>query len=344
MQIELRTQVIEPERKTFTNLAKRFGDRPASRYEEGSIDVQSVANFHYRPLWSENHEIYDVDYTAFKLTDPYSFTDPRQLYYAPYVQSRAAMNEAFVKTIDYVDSKDLLQKLPAGWDTVVGELLVPLRHWESGAQLVSIEGSRWAYGTTLDQCCLYAAFDRIGNAQNISRIGIVYGQGHDGALAAAKQRWLDAPELQGLRRLVEETLAGTTGQDFAAKLLTIDLTDRLIYSLMFTHLDEAALTGGAGAYSLLAQPFASWFNDQRRWIDHLTKVWFADEQFGESNKAAYNDLLAARWGQIVEAVSDLAAAVDARIDAGAAASVSTAAAAIAADLGALGLTVPGGNR
>ena len=162
MQIELRTQVIEPERKTFTNLAKRFGDRPASRYEEGSIDVQSVANFHYRPLWSENHEIYDVDYTAFKLTDPYSFTDPRQLYYAPYVQSRAAMNEAFVKTIDYVDSKDLLQKLPAGWDAVVGELLVPLRHWESGAQLVSIEGSRWAYGTTLDQCCLYAAFDRIG--------------------------------------------------------------------------------------------------------------------------------------------------------------------------------------
>ena len=113
---------------------------------------------------------------------------------------------------------------------------------------------------------------------------------------------------------------------------------------MFTHLDEAALTGGAGAYSLLAQPFASWFNDQRRWIDHLTKVWFADEQFGESNKAAYNDLLAARWGQIVEAVSDLAAAVDARIDAGAAASVSAAAAAIAADLGALGLTVPGGNR
>ena len=54
MQIELRTQVIEPERKTFTNLAKRFGDRPASRYEEGSIDVQSVANFHYRPLRSSS--------------------------------------------------------------------------------------------------------------------------------------------------------------------------------------------------------------------------------------------------------------------------------------------------
>jgi phenol hydroxylase P1 protein len=343
MQIELRTQVIEPERKTFTNLVNRFGDRPASRYEEGSIDIQSVANFHYRPLWSADHEIYDADYSAFKLEDPYSFTDPRQLYYAPYVQSRSAMNDAFVKTIAYVETKDLLQKLPAGWDAVVGELLVPLRHWEAGAELVSVEGSRWAYGTTIDQCCIFAAFDRIGNAQNLSRMGIVYGEGHDGALATAKTRWLEAAELQGLRRLIEEVLAGTTGQDYAAKLLTVDLTDRLLYDLLYTHLDEAALTSGAGAYSLIAQHFASWFADQRRWIDQLVKTWFADATYGDSNRAAFNEVLATRWTQIVEAVSDFAAAVDARVDAGASAQVAATTAAVAADLGALGLTVPGGN-
>ncbi len=343
MQIELRTQVIEPERKTFTNLVDRFGDRPASRYEEGSIDIQSVANFHYRPLWSADHEIYDADYTAFRLEDPYSFTDPRQLYYAPYVQSRAATNDAFVRTVDYVESKNLLQKLPAGWDAVVGELLVPLRHWEAGAELVSVEGSRWAYGTTIDQCCLFASFDRIGNAQNLSRVGIVYGEGHDGALALAKARWLEAPELQGLRRLIEETLAGTTGQDYAAKLLTVDLTDRLLYDLMYTHLDEAALTSGAGAYSLVAQHFGTWFADQRRWIDQLVKVWFADPTYAEANKAAYDALLAARWAQIVEAVSDLAAAVEARVGTGASATVAASASAVAADLAALGLTVPGGN-
>ena len=343
MQIELRTQVIEPERKTFTNLVDRFGDRPASRYEEGSIDIQSVANFHYRPLWSADHEIYDAGYTAFTLEDPYSFTDPRQLYYAPYVQSRAAMNEAFVKTVEYVESRNLLQKLPAGWDAMVGEVLIPLRHWEAGAELVSVEGSRWAYGTTIDQCCLFASFDRIGNAQNLSRVGIVYGEGHDGALAAAKQRWLDAPEMQGLRRLIEEVLAGTTGQDYAAKLLTVDLTDRLLYGVFYTHLDEAAITGGAGAYSLFAQHFSSWFADQRRWIDQLVKVWFADPTYAASNRAAFDGVLADRWAQIVEAVSDVAAAVDARVDVGAGAAVTAIAAAVAADLAALGLTVPGGN-
>jgi phenol hydroxylase P1 protein len=239
-----------------------------------------------------------------------------------------------------VESRDLLQKLPAGWDAIVGEILVPLRHWEAGAELVSIEGSRWAYGTTIDQCCTFAAFDRIGNAQNISRIGIVYAEGHDHALTAAKEKWMSDPALQGLRRLIEETLAG---DDWAKKVLTVDLTDRLLYPLMYTHLDESALVGGAGAYSLLAQHFASWFADQRRWIDHLVKTWFADEQFGAGNKAAYDDVLATKWAQVVEAVTDVAAALDARVATGAVANVELNAAAVAAELGALGLTVPGGK-
>jgi phenol hydroxylase P1 protein len=340
MQFELRTQVIEPKRKTFTNLVERFGDRPASRYEEGSVDIQATENFHYRPLFAPDKWHYDPDWTAFKLTDPYSFMDPRQLYYAPYVQSRAASGDAFAKSLEYVDSRTLLQKLPEGWDSLVGDLLLPLRHYEAGAELVLIEGSRFAYGTTIDQCCTYAAFDRIGNAQNLSRIGIVYADGHDHALATAKEKWLTDPALQGLRRLIEEVL---TEGDYAKELLAIDLCDRLLYPLMFTHLDEAALVGGAGAYSLLAQHFASWMADNQRWVDHLIKCWFADEQYGESNRAAFNDVLSRRWAQVVEAVTDLAAAVDSRVGTGAVTSVELNAAALAAQLGALGLTVPGGN-
>lgn len=340
MQFELRTQVIEARRKTFTNLVKRYGDRPASRYEEGTIDIQAVENFHYRPLWAPDKWQYDPDFTAFKLTDPYSFLDPRQLYYAPYVQSRAAMNDAFTKSLEYVDSRGLMQKLPAGWDALVADVLLPLRHWEAGGQLVSIEGSRMAYGTSIDQCCTWAAFDRIGNAQNISRIGIVFAEGHDHALGEAKTKWLEDPAMQGMRRLIEEVLIEN---DYAKELLALDLADRLLYGVMYTHLDEAALLGGAGGYSLLAQHFASWFADQRRWIDHLVKTWLADEQYGAANLAAFNDVLARRWVQIVEAVTDVAAAVDARVNAGAVAALEAQASAVAAELTALGLTVPGGK-
>ena len=69
MQYELRTLVIEPRRKTFTNLAERYGDRPASRYEEGSVEIQATANFHYRPLWDPQHELYDPRWSALRLTD-----------------------------------------------------------------------------------------------------------------------------------------------------------------------------------------------------------------------------------------------------------------------------------
>ena len=49
MQIDLRTVSIKPLRNTFDHLARRFGDKPASRYQEGSYDIQADANLQYRP-------------------------------------------------------------------------------------------------------------------------------------------------------------------------------------------------------------------------------------------------------------------------------------------------------
>ena len=187
MQYELRTQVIEPLRNTFDSLVERYGDRPASRYEEGSIDVQATENFHYRPLWDPAHELYDVGFSALKLTDPYDFTDPRQYYYASYVTVRAQMFDAFARTLDYIEERDLFQLMPPGWQTVTSAAVLPIRHYEGGAQLVSTSGARFAYGTTVEQCLTYAAFDRIGNAQLLSRVGLALGGAE--ALAEAKRSW-----------------------------------------------------------------------------------------------------------------------------------------------------------
>ena len=42
MQIDLRTVSIKPLRNTFDHLVRRFGDKPASRYQEGSYDIQAA--------------------------------------------------------------------------------------------------------------------------------------------------------------------------------------------------------------------------------------------------------------------------------------------------------------
>lgn len=313
MQYELRYRVLEPRRHTYQNIIDRLGDEPASRYLEGTLDVEPRENFHYRPTWVRDRELYDERYSALRLTDPYRFLDPRQLFYMPYVTSRAALHDEFGKTLTYLEERDLLVRMPAGWQTVLATVVVPLRHYESGAQLVSVAGARFAYGTSLEQCCTFAAFDRIGNAQMLSRVGIALGGGDGDVLRRAKQGWQDSAHLQPLRRLVEEIMVT---DDWAEGLLAIDAVDRLLYPMLYRDLDEAALLGGAGAYSLLTQHLHGWFKDQRRWLDALVATWRDDEQHGAAN-AAVLDRIDTTWGErAAEAVAAVQAVVDQDLGAG----------------------------
>jgi phenol/toluene 2-monooxygenase (NADH) P1/A1 len=336
LQYELKTQVIDPRRKTFAHLIERYGDKPASRYEEGTIGIQATENFHYRPTWAPDKELYDPAYSRFVLTDPDSFTDPRQYYYTPYVTARSSMHEAFGKTLDYLDTRDLFAKLPQAWSTVMADTLVPLRHYESAGQLIYSGATRFGYGTTVTQCCGYAAFDRIGNAQLISRVGLSLGGGSSELLDTAKAQWIEAAHLQGLRKYVEEAMVE---EDWADTVISLDLTDQLIYGLMYRALDEAALLGGAGAYSLVAQHLSNWFTDHRRWLDLLYKSWAADPQHGADNVTAFQEVVDRKLDEAVAAVGALAAHIDSITDAGAVASLGEIAAAVRASLTSLGLTV-----
>ena len=61
MQIDVKTVTIEPARKTFDHLARRFGDKQPTRYQEGSYDIQATENLHYRPTWDPEQALYDPD-------------------------------------------------------------------------------------------------------------------------------------------------------------------------------------------------------------------------------------------------------------------------------------------
>jgi phenol hydroxylase P1 protein len=311
VQYELRYQVIEPKRNTYQNVIDRYGDQPATRYQEATLDVEPRENFHYRPTWIAGRELYDPGYTALRLADPYAFADPRGFYYTPYVTSRAALHDEFGKTLGYLEERELLAKLPQPWRALLGDVVIPLRHYESGAQLVSVAGARFAYGTSLEQCCTFAAFDRIGNAQMLSRVGIALGQGTGDALTAAKRAWLDGAHLQPLRRLTEQIMV--TG-DWAEGLLAIDYLDSLLYPLVYSGLDERALLGGAGAYSLFAQHLTRWFTDQRKWLDALVTAWQDDPEHGPANKD-HLERIAGTWKpRAEEAVIALSAAIGERLE------------------------------
>jgi phenol hydroxylase P1 protein len=334
VQYELRQQVVEPKRQAFQYLLDRFGDRPASRYEEGTVDVQATENFHYRPTWDPAHELYDDGYSVLRLTDPYSFMDPRQLYYAPYVTARAAHYDAFNRTLSYLAERDLFARLPDAWRAVLSSGVLPLRHYESGAELLSCDGARFAYGTSVEQCCTFAAFDRIGNAQLLSTLGLQLGEGTDVELATAKRAWLEDAAFQGLRRTVEELL---TERDWGVTLIGLELMDAMLYPLVFRHLDELALLQGAGAWSLVAQHFATWYDEQQRWLGALVKAWLADPEHGHTNGEALARIVATWQPKAHAAVMALASGIDAALpDAGCAGYVTQHGGALSSTLAGVG--------
>ena len=314
MQIELRTQVIEPRRKTFTHVSNRYGDRPASRYEEGTIDLQGSDNFQYKPLWAPDKEIYSPDFSELKLADPYSYMDPRQYYYTPYVSARADLHEAFGATLSYLDKRGMFDRLPEAWHGVLQNIVLPLRHYEGAAQMVSAGAARYGWGTSITQCFSYASFDRIGNAQMLSRAGISLGGGTAEPLSVAKTAWIEDPTWQGLRKHVELTLAE---QDWGKAIVSLDATDRVLYQLLYTHLDDVAIGSGAGSYSLIAQHFSTWFVDQRKWFDALYKAWAADPEYGAANVETLSAVVSQTLATVADALAPVMAAVDGLVDAGA---------------------------
>ncbi|MCK5865198.1 MAG: phenol hydroxylase, partial [Marinobacter adhaerens] len=133
MSIEIKTTSVEPIRHTYSHIARRFGDKPATRYQEASYDLEAKTNFHYRPQWDSRYELNDDRRTAIRMEDWYAVSDPRQFYYGAYVGNRAKMQEAAETSFGFCDKRNLLTRLPEETQKQLLRLLVPLRHVELGA-------------------------------------------------------------------------------------------------------------------------------------------------------------------------------------------------------------------
>lgn len=107
MQIDLRTVAIKPVRQTFDHIARRFGDKPASRYQEGTYDIQQTDIFHYRPMWEPELKLFDERRTQLKMADWYALKDPRQYYYGAYTIARARQQEAAESSFEMIEERGL---------------------------------------------------------------------------------------------------------------------------------------------------------------------------------------------------------------------------------------------
>ena len=300
MQIDLRTVSITPLRQTYNHIAERLGaDKPASRYIEGTMNVQPDANFHYRPTWDPEHELFDPRRTRLVMKDWYALKDPRQFYYGAYTQARARMQEVAEADFEFVETRGLADRFDDGARRVALDFYVPLRHVAWGANMNGAYQCAYGYGTAITQPCLYAGMDQLGIAQYLTRLGLLLGT--PGELEAGKQAWLEAPAWQPLRRLVEDTWVMKDW--FELYVAQNVVLDGVLFGLAYKEVDQALSERAGPVVSMLTRFQAEWAQDANKWVDAVMKVAAAESP---ENKALLSEWYAHWRARVQEALAPVA--------------------------------------
>lgn len=291
MQIDLRTVSITPLRQTFDTVAKRLGgDKPASRYQEGTWDVQAKANYHYRPTWDPTHLQFDETRTAIRMKDWYAFKDPRQFYYGSWTQSRARLQETAEGDFEFVETRGLASNLPANIRKLALEIYTPLRHVEWGANMNNAQICAYGFGTAITAPAEFQAMDRLGSAQYLSRVGLLLGGADD--LAAAKESWLKDAKWQELRRYVEDSFVV---QDWFELYVAQNLVlDGLLFPLLFRRVDDFLTSQAGPTVAMLTRFQAEWFVDASKWVDATIKTAAAESAENKAQLEAWTKAYAKR--------------------------------------------------
>jgi len=276
MNIDLQAREIQPLRQTFAHVAQKIGgDKPASRYQEATLGAQPSANFHYRPTWSPEYELFDPRRSAIVLADWYVLRDPRQFYYATWTMTRARQQDTMESNFQFVETRGMADKIDDELKTRTLQVLLPLRHAAWGANMNNSSICAYGYGTAFTAPAMFHAMDNLGVAQYLTRLGLALAE--PSALDDAKQAWLEDPRWQVLRRFVEDSFVMQDPFElFVAQNLVLD---GLLYPLVYGSFvdDHVALRGGT-AVAMLTTFMPEWHDESARWIDAVVKAAAAESE------------------------------------------------------------------
>jgi len=267
--IDIKTVEIQPLRHTFTHVARLIGgDKPASRYQEATLGFQQTANFHYRPTWDLEHDLFDAARSAIQMEEWDELRDPRQFYYATWTQARARQFEAVEANFNVVESHGMLAALQPALIERVLDVLTPLRHVAWGANMNNSQTCALGYGMAFTAPAMFYAADQLGIAQLLTRLALMLGDADD--LARGKEAWLAKPAWQELRRLMEDSFVLT---DPVELFVVQDVVlDGMLYPLIYGgFVQDRVVPEGGAAIGLLTAFMTEWHEETGRWIDAVLR-------------------------------------------------------------------------
>ncbi|MDX9960508.1 MAG: hypothetical protein RBS32_03385 [Aliarcobacter sp.] len=286
MELNIASVEIEPKRHTFGHVARRLGeDRPASRYEEAMYDAQPTENFHYRPQWEPEFEIYDKARTQIKMNDWYDLLDPRKFHYMSYVSTRASQNAGNEQSFEFIDKRGLVNFVKKENLQKVYEFLTPLRHYEYGGNMNNLAIVDRVYGTAMMSACLFQAEDKLGMAQHISKIILLLSDNDVEKLDTGKDDWLNCSKWQGLRKAVEDSLVVKDPIRLFIKQNVV--FDGFVIPLMVNEFSKEMAKNEEMVVPMLTEFITTWYEETIKWLDSVTKVM--------ASESAENKDLLTKW-------------------------------------------------
>ncbi len=304
MSVDLQAKQVEPLRNTFGHVAKYVkGNKPASRYEEATMGAQPTTNFHYRPTWDPQHELFDASRSKVVLEDWYVLRDPRQFYYGTWAMARAKQQDAVESSYQFVESRGLLDAMPDELKALVCDVLMPLRHVAWGGNMNNCNIGAIGYGTAFTAPAMFHAMDQLGVAQYITRLGLAI-EGTK-VLDKGKQDWLDNPNWQVLRRYVEDTLV--IEDPFELFVAQNYALDGLLYPLVFeTFIEDRLTMEGGSAVAMVTSFMSDWHKETSRWINAVLKAAAAESEANNQLISGWVNAWSDRAQQALAPIAQLA--------------------------------------
>lgn len=275
MELNIASVEIEPKRHTFGHIARRFGeDRPASRYEEATYDGQATENFHYRPLWEPEYEIYDVKRTKIVMSDWYKLLDPRKFHYMTYVATRSKQNLAHQQSFDFAENSGIATRISEETKEKIYKYITPLRHYEYGVNLNNLTIVARGYGTAFTAATLFYGTDSLGMAQHITKITLAICDNDTAILDKGKASWIEDENWQPLRELMENLFVL---KDPVELLIAQNVVlDGIVLPLLVRDFPDEVAQSGDYTLKMLLAFINEWQEETIKWLDSIVKV-MADE-------------------------------------------------------------------
>ena len=271
MTLDIKSIQIKEKRLTFGHVARRIGeDRIATRYEEATYDLQPTVNFHYKPTYNPKYELYDKSKTAIVMQDWYAFLDPRQYYYATYVITRSKQQETAEQNFTFIETRNLLDSMPSEIKEQILTCILPLRHYEWGANMNNLQIVSEGYGAAIASAAMFHAEDRLGNAQYITKNALLITQNETQALDNSVNIWLNDSSWQGLRKAMEDSFV--LEDWFELHFLQNMIMDAFIHPLFFEFYEFSLNTKGVIVQSMMTQFMRTWYDESSKWVDKTIQV------------------------------------------------------------------------